>query len=238
MTKAEAIKKVLEDNNGVASWKVIYSQIEKYYPDIKRSMKWKPGIRGVLYREIKNNRNFKKISLGIFALIDYKETSLERIKENSIKMHSYIEGICIELGNFEKYETYTADPSAKFKDLALKDIVSVKIIPYFTYEQILNEVKRIDVIWFNKGKFMFPKSAYEIIDSIGTMESAFLRTFQISDFGTDFFIIGKKEFEKKFKKIILKKPYNSIKKRYKFINYDKIIELYKSALEKERLRFY
>lgn len=238
MTKVEAIRKVLEDNNGVASWKVIYSQIEKYYPDIKRSIIWKPGIRGVLYREIKNNRNFKKIGLGIFALIDYKETSLERIKENSTKMHSYIEGICIELGNIEKYETYTADPSAKFNDLALSDIVSVKIIPYFTYEQILNEVKRIDVIWFNKGRFMFPKSAYEIIDSIGTMENAFSRTFQISDFRTNFFIIGKKEFEKKFKNIILKKPYNSIEKRYKFIDYDKIIKLYKSALEKERLRFY
>ena len=73
MTKVDAIKKVMEDNNGVASWDIIYNNIEKYYSTAKNSVKWEAGIRGVLYREIKENRSFKKIGLGIFALKDYIE---------------------------------------------------------------------------------------------------------------------------------------------------------------------
>ena len=76
MTKVEAIKKLLEDNGGIATWSIIYNEIEKYYPKAKISSTWQSGIRGVLYREIKNNRNFKKIEEGTFSVLDYDENNL------------------------------------------------------------------------------------------------------------------------------------------------------------------
>ena len=76
MTKIEAIAKVMQDNNSLANWAIIYNEIEKYYPNIKQSAEWKAAIRGVLYREIKNHRNFKKIDDGLFALIKYNENAL------------------------------------------------------------------------------------------------------------------------------------------------------------------
>ncbi len=76
MTKIEAIVKVMQDNNGLAKWSIIYNEIEKYYKNIKRSSEWQAGIRGVLYREIKNNRHFKKIDDGLFALLDFDENLL------------------------------------------------------------------------------------------------------------------------------------------------------------------
>jgi len=48
MTKVEAIKKVMEDNNGTASWDILYNNIEKYYPVVKTSFEWEAGIRGGL----------------------------------------------------------------------------------------------------------------------------------------------------------------------------------------------
>ena len=60
MTKVEAIRRVLENNNGTATWEIIYNNIDKYYPSIKSSTNWQEGIRGILYRELKNNKNFKK----------------------------------------------------------------------------------------------------------------------------------------------------------------------------------
>jgi len=57
-TKVEAIRKVLEDLGGKATWQEIYDNIGKYYPAAKTSKAWKEGIRGVLYREIKKGRNF------------------------------------------------------------------------------------------------------------------------------------------------------------------------------------
>ncbi len=76
MRKIDAIIRVMQDNNGLANWTIIYNEIEKYYADIKQSEEWKAGIRGVLYREIKNNQNFKKISEGLFSLIEYDENLL------------------------------------------------------------------------------------------------------------------------------------------------------------------
>ena len=61
MTKVDAIKRVMQDNGGTATWDIIYDNIEKYYPSAKASREWKAGIRGVLYRELKAQRNFKKI---------------------------------------------------------------------------------------------------------------------------------------------------------------------------------
>lgn len=76
MTKVEAIAKVMQDNGGLANWVIIYNEIEKYYPTIKQQKAWTAGVRGVLYREIKNRRNFKKIDEGLFALIEYDENLL------------------------------------------------------------------------------------------------------------------------------------------------------------------
>jgi len=76
MTKVEAIIKVMQDNGGIANWNILYNELEKYYPQIKNPVEWKAGIRGVLYREIKNDKNFKKIDDSLFALLDYDEDKL------------------------------------------------------------------------------------------------------------------------------------------------------------------
>lgn len=73
MTKVEAIRHVLEDNHGVATWEIIYGQIARYYPEAQRSQEWKAGIRGVLYREIRNGRSFKMLDTGVVSLFDYDE---------------------------------------------------------------------------------------------------------------------------------------------------------------------
>ena len=61
MTKVEAIEKVMKDNGGAASLDIIYTNICKYYPTAKDSIDWQAGIRGVLYREIRNNKSSKKM---------------------------------------------------------------------------------------------------------------------------------------------------------------------------------
>ena len=65
MTKVEAIKRVMEDNGGTISLSELYKRITKYYPNATQAKDWTAGIRGVLYREIRNNRTFKKIGLSI-----------------------------------------------------------------------------------------------------------------------------------------------------------------------------
>lgn len=229
LTKVEAIKKVMEDNNGTASWEQIYANIEKYYPTAKVSKDWEAGIRGVLYREIRNDKSFKKIGLSIFALKDYVEEKKPR-KEDTVRMHSFIEGICLELGNFKNFLTYTADPSVIFKDnIRLANLTSLKQFPTFSYPEIVQETKRIDVIWFNNKGFQFPQKVFEVVDSIGTLSGAFNRSSQLLNFRTEFYIVAPEQHRAKYNQTINLEPYLSNQERFKFINYDEIIELYDNA---------
>ena len=235
MTKAEAIAKVMEDNGGTASLTVIYDNITKYYPTAKDSEKWQEGIRGVLYRAIREKQLFKKIGLSIYALPDYKEETKPKSKD-SVRMHSYIEGICIELGNINKFLTYTADPSMAYRDnLHLSDFVSMRELPSFTYGEIVNEVKRIDVIWFSNKRNTFPKKVFEVVDSVGTLNGAFNRSLQLQNFMTDFYIVAPEKHHDKYLQTIELEIYQPQKDRFKFINYDDIQELYETAAKKDKL---
>lgn len=235
MTKAEAIVKVMEDNGGTASWDIIYDNIEKYYPRAKDSKDWEAGIRGVLYRDIRNHKRFKKIGLSIFALSDYVEEQKPGAKD-SVRMHSYIEGICLELGNFNDYLTYTADPSACFKDnIHLNNLSTLKSIPLFTYNSLIQEVKRIDVIWFNKIGYSFPKKVFEVVDSVNTLNGAFNRSLQLKNFITEFYIVSPEKHHEKYLQTIELEVYQPQRDRFRFINYDDIIDLYETTAKKNRI---
>ncbi len=229
MIKVEAIQKIMEDNHGTASLEIIYDNIEKYYPTAKRSHEWEAGIRGVLYREIRNNKRFKKIGLSIYALKNYVEEAKPQ-KEDTVRMHAYIEGICIEIGNFKNFHTYTADPSALYRDnLNLQNIASMNAVPQFSYNEIVQEVKRMDVIWFNPKGLCFPQKIFEVVDSIGTLNGAFNRCLQLKNFRTEFFIVAPEQHRSKFNQTMNFESYRESNEKFKFINYDEIIELYENA---------
>jgi len=239
MTKVDAIKRVMQDNGGTATWDIIYDNIEKYYPSAKTSREWKAGIRGVLYRELKDNRNFKKIGLGIFALADYKEKREKISEKNVVRMHSFIEGICIELGNFDNYDTFTADPTANFKDnIYLSNLSSIKVLPDFTYPEIVSACRRIDVLWLNKKGYKFPKRAFEVVHSIGTLGEALNRTFQLKEFNLDFYIVGRREHRQRFNDQLTREPYVEFKQRYVYKDYNEIIQFYNKRFELEKISLF
>ena len=235
MTKLDAIERVMLDNGGTASWNIIYDNITKYYPSAKSSDKWKEGIRGTLLRELPNSSRFKKIGLGIYAVADYQEEA-KPTNNDKVRMHSFIEGICLELGNFNKYKTYTADPSATYRDnLHLSDFASVQNLPDFSYSEIVHEAKNIDVIWLNKKGLAFPKKVFEVVDSLGTLSGAFNRSLQLQNFMTDFYIVAPQKHHEKHLQTINLEIYQAQKDRFNFINYDDIMELYESTLRKSKL---
>lgn len=235
MTKVEAIEQVMKDNGGTASLGVIYKNICKYYPAAKQSKDWEAGLRGVLYREIKNGRHFKKIGISIYAMKDYQEENRPQVKDKE-RMHSYIEGICLELGNFNGYYTYTADPTVKYRDnLCLRDFATVKSLPVFSYKEIVDEAKRIDVIWLSKKGYMFPDVVFEVVDSIGTLNGALNRSMQLKHFMTEFIIVAPEKHHEKFMKTMDMEIYQPQKERFKFFNYDDIMELYEHTARKHEI---
>lgn len=239
MTKVEAIKKLMEDNGGVASWQYIYDNIEKYYPVAKSSQKWQAGLRGVLYREIKNDKNFKQIGFGTFALREYEqEKQIAEIKQDKVRMHSYIEGIMVELGNYEQFDTYCADPRAEFqKNIFIDQLATLTDFPEFTYPEINKIARRIDVIWFNKKGYKFPKKIIEIVDSIGTLGESLNRMYQLKEFRAEFLVLHPEKSSVKIEQMIEREPYSILKDRFVIKNYNNIISYYNKRIELEKLKF-
>ncbi len=139
MTKVEAIKKLMEKNDGLASWSLIYQEIDKYYPNAKKSKEWKAGIRGVLYRDI--GKTFKKIDNGLFALFDFNEQKY--IKRNKVFITERLNTITMRIGQ------------SFFRGLLIKNL---KICPFtkIGFEKLLiashikpwsesNDIERLDI---------------------------------------------------------------------------------------------
>lgn len=239
MTKVEAIKRLMQENGGLASWKYIYDNIEKYYPAVKVSPEWEAGIRGVLYREIKNKRNFKRVSFGVFALNEYQEEKqIDEISKDQIRMHSYMEGIMVELGNYEKFITYCADPTAAFQpNVLINQLMTINDFPNFTYPEINGISKRIDVLWFSSEGYKFPKRAIEIVDSIGTLGESLSRMYQLKEFQTDFYVLAPDKHIEKIKNTLSREPYSISRDRFIVKTFNETIDYYKKRLELEKLKF-
>lgn len=219
----------MEHNGGSASWQYIYQNIDKYYPAAKASQAWKEGLRGVLYRELRKDATFKKIGLSIYALKDYVQ---EKTPQKKYRVHSFMEGLCLELGNAQNFDTFTADPSQLYRDNTyLKDIATSGSIPKFTYDTILNEVKYIDVLWFDRTSLAFPQFAFEIVDSIGTLTGALNRCFQLSNFRTKCFIVAPDKHRTKFDQTLQLQIYTPLTDFVQFKTYEEIKETYRLLVE-------
>ena len=75
MTKSEAVKQILIDNGGLANLRIIYDEIEKYYPNVKKPQDWEAALRGIINRDVKNKR-IERIESSIYTLIDFDEKKL------------------------------------------------------------------------------------------------------------------------------------------------------------------
>ena len=69
MTKVQAIEKVMKANGGTATLQKIYAQAKLYKRDVQQAADWKAGLRGVLYREVRAGKTFKKIQDAEYGLI-------------------------------------------------------------------------------------------------------------------------------------------------------------------------
>lgn len=146
----------------------------------------------------------------------------ETIQEVQKLGHIEIQGILAELGNLLGYDTYVADPSEKFRGKRLSEIATLKEMPQFTLQRLIETAKNIDVIWFKEE---FPVCCFEIEHTTGVTSGLF-RLYQLRRFNAKFFILAPKGVISKFKKEINKDPFYHIKERYTFRSYEELLTFY------------
>lgn len=222
MKQYELVIKAMEEQGGFTTLAKLYQMV-----DVKN---WKTKTPFANIRRIvQDERFFFKIKPGLWALNSYKKKLSDLIpielskskEENEVFNHSYFQGLLVELGNLKGYKTFVPnqDKNKKFLTNSLGDFATLKDIFRFTYDEIIDRAKTIDVIWFNDRKF--PQSFFEIEHSTD-FHNSFLKMLDLKYFYANFNIVADIKRFKEFEKKISYSAFSELKNRVRFISYEKL----------------
>lgn len=220
-TQWEQVYDAMEANGGFATFSQLYDLID--------FTKWGTKTPHATVRQIVQlHKEFFKIKPGLWGLTEREKEIRDLLginKDNTFKnketKHSYYQGVITMIGNMRNFITYipNQDKNKMYLNKPLKDISSLDNIYNFTYDEILNKAKTVDVIWFNVRRM--PMAFYEIENSTDITHSL-NKFYELQDFHSRFIIVAPKERKREYIKGISNSIYNDIKERISFKSYDEI----------------
>lgn len=226
-------EQVMRDNNGHASLKLISREFDKQkHKFLITGQTPHDSLRAAVLRG-----NFKRIGLGVYALksADLPSTPEAKTpKEKTERRHSDIQGMLLAIGNNKKEcaDTYTPDRSKIFNDMQLGSIATLEKLPHFTYDNIINIVRQVDVMWINERGF--PASVFEV-EHTTTFTNALSKFCELQDFHAEFYCVAEEARRGKFERELGKSAFSSIKTRCEFRSYERIEQDYRLALQKSSI---
>lgn len=181
---------------------------------------------------------FENVLPGVVTPTEKKEKpekeELEEVKVADLQHGEDVQWVLLRLGNMLGFQTYTADPSKRFRNQSLSDVATLKELPEDYIPPIhLDTIKRIDVIWLTKENL--PAYCFEVEHSTD-ITKGLLRLYQLITFQTKLFIVAPNESRQKFLTEIAKDPFRHHQSRYLFRPYNELIRLYNEALEYSKLK--
>ncbi|MGD9732283.1 MAG: hypothetical protein AB7U45_08875 [Desulfamplus sp.] len=236
-TWSEAIKLAIIKLGYIATLKQIY--------EIAPSLKKFKGItpHKTINERVQRDKQFYKIKAGLYGLKEHLDRLPNEYNPNVKKSdeevvvinHSYIQGLLIEIGNINGFQTFTPDKNSVFLTKKLGELSTKKEIPNFTFDYIIQSAKYIDVIWFNERNF--PNSIFEIENSTN-FRNSLVKFVELQDFNTSMTIIAPKDESKtrKFQQEIKKSAFTSIKNKVKFFDYEYVEKLYKHQIISQQFK--
>ncbi len=231
MKQYEAVIEIMKDNGGLATLSHLYGNVFKV-----AGVEWKTKTPFASIRRIvQDTRFFFRIKPGLWGLKDNKKEILNNFniispKRDNNFIHSFYQGLLVELGNFKGFNTFVPnqDKNKKFINKKLNDITSLKNIYEFTYPKVLKYARTVDTIWFNSRSF--PNSLFEV-EHTTPMENSLSKFVELQDFNIEFYIVADKVREKKFDEVIQRSMFSSIRHRVKYWNYDFLSNYHSKAYE-------
>ncbi|MDR0337312.1 MAG: hypothetical protein LBI18_09500, partial [Planctomycetaceae bacterium] len=195
LTWTQAIEKTIIELGYIATLKQIYLVAPKY--------KTFEGLtpHKTINERVQRDENFVKIRPGLYGLKNYLDKLPDEYnpnvkkstEEENIITHSHIQGMLLEIGNFKGFKTFSPDKSGLFVNKKLSEIITQPDVPKFTFDNIIQSTKYIDVIWFNDRQF--PNSVFEVENSTN-FRNSLVKFVELQDFITTMTLIAPKETSK------------------------------------------
>ena len=111
-------------------------------------------------------------------------------------------------------------------------MTDLKVLPAFTYENLLRKARTVDVIWFNERTM--PTDFYEV-EHTTDIRNSLSKFYELQDFHSKFFIVANKSREREFLDKLNGSIFSPIKDRVKFITYERVAQLYSNLSQQESI---
>ncbi|MBD5297331.1 MAG: hypothetical protein HDS21_04565 [Bacteroides sp.] len=190
-------------------------------------------------RIVQLSKSIFRIQPGLWALEDVRDDVLKRFKvivgdkrSEELFSHSYYQGLLVEIGHLRNAKTYIPpqDQHHLFLEKELGQMTDLKLIPQFTYDNLLRKARTVDVIWFNER--VMPTHFYEV-EHTTDIKNSISKFYELQDFFSSFYIVASPNREHEFKDKISASIFASIRDRVHFLTYDKVAALH-STLKQQR----
>lgn len=160
------------------------------------------------------------------ALLQGKKSPLTNALR--IKDHWTAVGALITVGNWLKYETYTAHREKQFRGDKLCVIATLNLeqVRGMFPLQSIESAKEIDVIW---ARDRCIKYFFEVEHST-RMKDAPGRMYQVLNLDADFVIVAPEKERQRFNRKMKEAPYRNkdVRRKYRFCSYDALAKLFKA----------
>jgi len=132
----------------------------------------------------------------------------------------------------EGFDTYSPNKNAIFDNKPLQQIMTFSDFPNFTYPNIIQSTRFIDVLWFNAQGF--PKFAFEV-EITPQFRNSLLKFSELSDFYVTFYLVAEGGNQNKYHREISRSAFREIKERCLFKTCDQVRDLYLKSIEKQKV---
>lgn len=224
-TQKQQVIDALRDNGGYATLGNLYHLVDTSAWSTKTPNE---SIR----RIVQLSSEIFRIQPGLWALEECREEVLRKFKiktkdakDDERFTHGYYQGLIVEIGNMKNFDTYVPaqDQNRKFLEKPLIDLCSTVHIPQFSYSELTNRERTVDVIWFNERKM--PSSFFEVEHSTD-IQNSITKFCDLQDFHSRFLIIAPQNRREQFDKVMSRTAFKDIKDRVSFHSYENISKQY------------
>lgn len=199
---------------------------------------WKTKTpEATIRRIVQQSKEIFKIQPGLWALEECRDEVLRKfeLKLGNSKSeeqfgHGYYQGLLVEIGKMRKQKTYVPpqDKGRKFLEYSLGDLTDTKMLPPFTYDNLIKRAKTIDVVWLNERQM--PSAFYEV-EHTTDIKNSLSKFYELQDFHANFFIVADICRQKEFKDKLSMSLFDPIKERVKFLDYQRVVAMYEGELK-------
>jgi hypothetical protein len=238
MKQHEAVLEAMKQHGGYATLGQLYQSA----PKIPGS-EWS-GTRDFtanIRRIVQTHKDlFFKIRPGLWGLASERKRVLSLFDDQAVPRrqreysHYFFQGLVVEIGNLKGFKTFVPnqDRNKPFAQRKLGEVSTLPTMYEFTYTNVVNRAKTIDVSWLNSRKY--PDSFFEIEHSTDIYNSL-IKFVELQDFRVNFYIIAERKRKSEFESKIEQAAFSSIKSLVKFRDYEFISQLHTKMAELEVL---